>query len=66
VHDIHGDHRHIGMIYFARASSSELRLAPEEHHAIRWYSSEELNDPANSIDEAIRFYATEALERVSE
>ncbi len=35
VHDIHGDHRHIGMIYFARAGSAELRLAEEEHHAIR-------------------------------
>ncbi|MBI1357258.1 MAG: NUDIX domain-containing protein [Acidobacteria bacterium] len=64
VHDIHGDHRHIGMIYFARAGSAELRLAEQEHHAIRWFTPEELADPERGVDEAIRFYAGEALARV--
>jgi len=66
VHDIHGDHRHIGMIYFARAGGAELRLAEEEHHAIRWFTPEELVDPERGVDEAIRFYAAEALARVQE
>ncbi len=66
VHDIHGDHRHIGMIYFARAHSAELRLAEQEHHAIRWFTPEELVAPEYAVDEAIRFYAEAALAAVLE
>ncbi len=66
VHDIHGDHRHIGMIYFARARGAELRLAEQEHHAIRWFTPEELVDPEYAVDEAIRFYAEAALAAVLE
>lgn len=64
VHDIQGDHRHIGMIYFAQAHSAELRLAPDEHHDIRWFSRDDLGNPDWAVPEAIQFYAVEALERV--
>jgi hypothetical protein len=65
VHDIHGDHRHIGMIYFATAASSEVTLAPAEHNRIRWFTAAELDDPQWEVPEAIRFYGGEALRRVS-
>lgn len=64
VHDIQGDHRHIGMIYFARAASSEVRLAAAEHNDIRWFTPAELEDPEWGVPEAIRFYAGEALRRL--
>jgi ADP-ribose pyrophosphatase YjhB (NUDIX family) len=65
VHDIHGEHRHIGMIYFARAAVSEVRLAAAEHHDIRWFTLAELDDPQWAVPEAIRFYGREALRRLA-
>jgi hypothetical protein len=65
VHDIHGEHRHIGMIYFARAWSNHVRLAPAEHSDIRWFTAAELEDPHWGVPEAIRFYGREALRRLS-
>ena len=65
VHDIQGDHRHIGMIYFAKAASSVVRLAPSEHHEIRWFTAAELQEPQWGVPEAIRFYGREALRRLS-
>ena len=66
VHDITGDHRHIGMIYFARSAASELRLAEREHHDIRWFTPAELADPGWGVPEAIQFYAGEALARLED
>jgi ADP-ribose pyrophosphatase YjhB (NUDIX family) len=65
VHDIQGDHRHIGMIYFARAQSSEVRLAADEHHDIRWFTEAELEEARWGVPEAIRFYGREALRRLA-
>ena len=65
IHDIQGDHRHIGMIYFARAATAEIRLAEAEHHAIRWFTREDLADPERAVPEAIQFYANEALDRLA-
>ncbi len=64
VHDIAGDHRHVGMIYFARSERAETRLAEAEHHDIRWFTPGELADPAWRVPEAIQFYAGEALARL--
>jgi ADP-ribose pyrophosphatase YjhB (NUDIX family) len=65
VHDIHGDHRHIGMIYFARAASAQVRLASAEHDGIRWFSLEDLGDARWAIPPAIQFYGREAIRRLS-
>lgn len=65
VHDISGDHRHIGLIYFARAETGEVRLAESEHHDIRWFSRADLADPAFAVPDAIQFYAGEALDRLA-
>ena len=64
IHDIHGDHRHIGMIYFARAATDRIALAEAEHHAIRWFTLEELSDAVWRVPEAIQFYAADALRRL--
>jgi hypothetical protein len=53
------------MIYFATAASSEVRLAPDEHNNIRWFTADELDDPQWGVPEAIRFYGREALRRLS-
>jgi hypothetical protein len=53
------------MIYFARAWSSEVRLASTEHNDIRWFTAAELEDPHWGVPEAIRFYGREALRRLS-
>ncbi len=66
VHDISGDHRHIGMIYFARSARAELRLAEAEHHEIRWFTPQELTEPRWAVPEAIQFYAGEALARLED
>ncbi len=65
VHDISGDHRHIGLIYFARSAEGEIRLAEAEHHDIRWFTAEEFAAPEWAVPEAIQFYAGEALSRLN-
>lgn len=66
VHDISGEHRHIGMIYFARALTHETRLAREEHSEIRWFTAEEMQTLDLKIPEAIRFYGQEAIRRAGD
>jgi len=61
IHSITEQHRHIGMMYVARSTSADVVLATEEHHAIRWFSSEELDDPNFNLTEGMKFYAREAL-----
>ena len=66
VHDIQGDHRHIGLIYFAVAETDEVRLAEAEHHAIRWFTRDDLANPDLAVPEAIQFYAGEALDALTD
>jgi len=66
VHDISGDHRHIGLIYFAKSAEGEPRLASAEHHEIRWFTPDELAAPEWAVLEAIQFYAHEALAKLAE
>jgi ADP-ribose pyrophosphatase YjhB (NUDIX family) len=64
VHDISGEHRHLGMIYFARSRGAEVRLAAEEHNDIRWFTGDELRQPERNIPDAVRFYGQEAIRRL--
>ena len=63
VHEVSPLHRHVGMIYFARSRSADVRLAAEEHDAIRWFSAEDLSSV--SVPTAVRFYAQEAIRRAA-
>jgi ADP-ribose pyrophosphatase YjhB (NUDIX family) len=60
IHPISPTHRHIGMSYMATSTTDAVTKAPE-HDLIRWFTDAELDDPANTIAPAIRFYAKEAL-----
>jgi len=63
IHDISATHRHIGMIYFARARTDQVALATREHDDIRWLTAQDLDDPSYNLLPAVRFYAQEALKR---
>jgi len=64
IHDISDTHRHIGMIYFAKAKSDGVILAEKEHNAIRWFSKEELDYAQFGIEADVIYYAREALQRL--
>ncbi len=61
IHRITDTHQHIGMIYWARPKQGSLTLAPGEHHAIRWCSSEELEQLQPPMADAVKWYCRQAL-----
>lgn len=65
IHRITDTHRHIGMVYFARPLAGEVRLAPDEHHAIRWCRREELEQLEPPLSEAVKWYCHRALAEVT-
>jgi 8-oxo-dGTP pyrophosphatase MutT (NUDIX family) len=66
IHDIEQGHRHIGMVYFAKAANDHVLLAEAESTKYHWFTAEELDDPTYDLPPAIKFYAREALHRVGE
>ena len=64
IHDINETHKHIGLIYFAKAKSDKFTLAEKEHNDIRWFTKEDLDKPEFNLNEAVKFYAKEALSKV--
>lgn len=65
IHDNKLPHRHVGLVYFAKAKSSDVSLADKEHNEIRWFTKEELSNPQYAIGEYIRYYAEHAIEYFS-
>lgn len=65
IHTITETHRHIGLMYFARAHSDRVTLAEKEHNGIRWFTREDLSDPTYNLKPQVRFYAEEALKRLA-
>jgi len=63
IHDISQKHKHIGMIYFARAKSDKIVLAQKEHKAIRWFTRREIESPSFNLRPSIKFYAKEVLKK---
>lgn len=63
IHDIDEKHKHIGLTYFAKATSDKFIYNEEEHSDIRWFSEEELEKPEFNVSQGVRFYAKEALKR---
>lgn len=66
IHKINESHRHIGMVYFAKAKTSEIKLADKEHYEIKWFIEKELSDPKYNLQPDVQFYAKEALKKTSE
>jgi 8-oxo-dGTP pyrophosphatase MutT (NUDIX family) len=65
IHLIKEPHWHIGMVYFARAKSGEVRLNAEEHRDIQWLGEKDLGDAKWGLSEPLKFYAKEALKIVA-
>ncbi len=63
IHQVSPTHRHIVLIYFARAKSNQAVLEPREHKQLRWFTAEEL--ASESLDESVSYYAKEALRKVT-
>jgi len=61
IHKISDTHRHIGMIYFLKSSSDQVKLEEGIHSGIRWFTIDEMRDPAFSIQSDVIFYSEEAL-----
>jgi 8-oxo-dGTP pyrophosphatase MutT (NUDIX family) len=66
IHRISPTHEHIGMIYFARAKDGAAQLAAAEHHDIQWCGGEDLDRLKPSLSNAVKWYATKALEELTE
>jgi 8-oxo-dGTP pyrophosphatase MutT (NUDIX family) len=63
IHDISATHRHVGLVYFAKAMSDRIRLAPDEHEQICWFTEDDLENSDFAIMPDIKFYTKEALKR---
>jgi 8-oxo-dGTP pyrophosphatase MutT (NUDIX family) len=61
IHGINKTHKHMNLIYFAQAQSANAKLAKKEHHGIKWFGADELNDRKFRILPEVKFYATQAL-----
>jgi 8-oxo-dGTP diphosphatase len=63
IHRIDGTHRHIGLVYFAKAKSDQFVHNTEEHHDIRWFTCGDLEN-LDKLPPQIKYYALVALDRV--
>jgi len=64
IHLIKEPHWHIGMVYFARVKSGEVKLNSEEHKDIRWLRAADMKDANWGLSKPLQFYAMEALQRI--
>jgi len=64
IHRITDTHEHIGLIYWARPRHGSVTLAAEEHHAIRWCSSAELDALQPAMSDAVKWYCRKAIEEI--
>src|SRR5271157_164833 len=53
IHRITDTHEHIGLIYWARPRNGRVTLAGEEHLAIRWCSTAELEELQPRMSNAV-------------
>lgn len=60
VHDANTPHKHIALVYFAKAKTNEHILSAE-HSEINWLSIGDLNKPEYALSNSVKFYCREAL-----
>jgi 8-oxo-dGTP pyrophosphatase MutT (NUDIX family) len=65
IHKITDAHQHIGMIYWARPKSGVMALAPEEHHDIGWFASDDLDRLDPPMSNAVKWYCRKAIEEIA-
>jgi 8-oxo-dGTP pyrophosphatase MutT (NUDIX family) len=65
-HQINDIHEHIALIYFATSKSDNIKQGEREiSDDIRWFTAQELGDPAFGITDRIKYYARAALDALS-
>ena len=62
LEEIDEKHQHIDLVYFARTTSSNIRLKEDEHHEIKWFSEKELDSP--DIAANVRHFAMKAIKEL--
>ena len=81
IHRITETHEHIGLMYWARpkkvarasrpfvsetdGQDARATLATEEHHDIRWCSTEDLEKLQPAMSDAVKWYCRKAIEEIS-
>ena len=65
IHKINESHQHITLVYFARSNTDHLILSEiEKSRNCRWFTKEELNAPQYNLNNSIKLYAINALEKI--
>jgi 8-oxo-dGTP pyrophosphatase MutT (NUDIX family) len=64
VHEASAPHKHIALVYFAKAKNNKHRLS-DEHKAIKWLSLKDLGKSKYALSESVKFYAKEAVKAAS-
>ena len=64
VHTAGESHKHIALVYFARAVDDQHVLS-NEHTDMRWLSDADLDSPHYDLSESVKFYCRQALKRAS-
>ena len=65
IHRINPAHEHIGLIYWARPRQGTVKLAPTEHHEIRWCSASDLDTLQPPMSRAVKWYCHKALGEIA-
>jgi 8-oxo-dGTP pyrophosphatase MutT (NUDIX family) len=60
VHEANPPHRHIALVYFAKAKSDKHVLS-SEHTDINWLGLEDLDKPSYALSNSVKFYCREAI-----
>jgi ADP-ribose pyrophosphatase YjhB (NUDIX family) len=62
IHEITETHKHTTLIYYVKAKTERIKLAEAEHDQIRWFSGQDIDDPAYGLMPSVKFYCRDALE----
>ena len=60
VHEANAPHKHIALVYFAKAKNDKFVLS-KEHADMRWFSEQEFEEPQYNLSKSIKFYCKEAI-----
>lgn len=66
IHEINQTHKHIPLTYFAKSVSDKIvDEGGEKSGGCKWFTKEDLGRNEEGISEPIKFYALNALEKLS-
>jgi 8-oxo-dGTP pyrophosphatase MutT (NUDIX family) len=60
VHEANPPHKHIALVYFARAKNNQYTIS-NEHSDIRWLSEGDIDKPEYELSASVKFYCKEAI-----